>query len=148
MTKLTDVCLRSSVNGHRDLTILLLFLDSGLRVSELVGIQMDDVNLREGHIIIRQGRGQKERVIPIGSIVQKLLRKYINLYRPRPLTDNITSLFLTDSGLPPTRNGIQQMMGRLASRAGITGVRCSPHTFRHTFSKRYLTNGGDHPQSE
>ena len=143
MAKLTDVCLRSTVNGHRNLTILLLFLDSGLRVSELVGIELDDVNLPEGHIIIRQGKGQKERVIPVGSIVQKSLWKYINLYRPKPLTHNLARLFLSNNGLPLTRNGIQQMMRRLASRAGITGVRCSPHTFRHTFSKRYLTNGGD-----
>ena len=105
VAKLTDVCLRSSVNGHRDLTILLLFLDSGLRVSELIGIQLDDVNLPEGYIIVRQGKGSKERVIPIGSIVQKSLWKYINLYRTRPLTDNVTSLFLTSSGLPLTRNG-------------------------------------------
>ena len=105
VAKLTDVCLRSSVNGHRNLTILLLFLDSGLRVSELIGIQLDDVNLPEGYIIVRQGKGSKERVIPIGSIVQKSLWKYINLYRTRPLTDNVTSLFLTSSGLPLTRNG-------------------------------------------
>jgi len=140
---LTDVCLRSSVNGHRDFTILLLFLDSGVRVSELVAIELEDVNLPEGHIIVKHGKGQKQRILPVGSIVQKLLWKYINQYRPQPLTDNITSLFLTNNGLPLTRNGIQQMMRRLASRAGITGVRCSPHTFRHTFSKRYLTNGGD-----
>jgi len=143
VAKLTDVCLRSAVNGHRDLTILLLFLDSGLRVSELVAIELDNVNLHEGHIIIHQAKGQKERIIPVGSIVQKSLWKYINQYRPRPLTDNITRLFLSNSGLPLTRNGIQQMMRRLARRAGITGVRCSPHTLRHTFSKRYLTNGGD-----
>jgi len=143
MAKLTDVCLNSTVNGHRNLTILLLFLDSGLRVSELVGIELHDVNLPESHIIIRQGKGGKERVIPVGSIVQKSLWKYINVYRPRPLTDSITSLFLSDNGLPLTKSGIQQMMRRLASRAGITGVRCSPHTFRHTFSKRYLINGGD-----
>jgi integrase/recombinase XerD len=143
VARLTEVCLRSSVDGHRNLTILLLFLDSGLRVSELVAIEIDDVNLPEGYIIIRQGKGSKERVIPIGSIVQKSLWKYINLYRPKALTDNVTGLFLTGSGLPLTRNGVQQMMRRLARRAGITGVRCSPHTFRHTFSKRYLTNGGD-----
>ena len=143
VANLTDVCMRSSANGHRDFTILLLFLDSGLRVSELVAIEMDDVNLPEGHIIVKHGKGQKQRILPVGSIVQKLLWKYINQYRPQPLTDNITSLFLTNNGLPLTRNGIQQMMRRLASRAGITGVRCSPHTFRHTFSRRYLTNGGD-----
>jgi len=143
LAKLTDACLRSNGNGHRNLAILLLFLDSGLRVSELVGIELDDVSLPEGHIIIRQGKGKKERIVPVGSIVQKSLWKYINLYRPKPLTDSITRLFLSDNGLPLTRSGIQQMMRRLASRAGVTGVRCSPHTFRHTFAKRYLINGGD-----
>ena len=143
MARLTDVCLRSKGNSHRNLTILLLLLDSGLRVSELVGIELDDINLHEGYITIRKAKGGKERVIPIGSIVQKHLWRYINLHRPKPLTDNVTSLFLGDSGLPLTTNGVQQMIRRLASRAGITGVRCSPHTFRHTFSKRYLINGGD-----
>jgi len=143
MARLTNICLMSRGNSHRNLTILLLFLDSGLRVSELVGIELDDINLHEGYITIRQAKGRKERVIPIGSIVQKSLWKYINVRRPKPLTDNVTSLFLGNSGLPLTANGVQQMLRRLASRAGITGVRVSPHTFRHTFSKRYLINGGD-----
>ena len=143
LAKLTDACLRSNINGHRDLTILLLFLDSGLRVSELVGIELVDVSLSEGHIVIRQGKGKQERIVPVGSIVQKSLWKYINLHRSKPLTDNIANLFLSDNGLPLTKSGIQQMMRRLAGRAGITEVRCSPHTFRHSFAKRYLINGGD-----
>lgn len=143
ISRLTDICLRSDGNGHRNLTIILLLLDSGLRVSELVGVELDDVNLSEGQIIIRHGKGNRERIVPIGSIVQKSLWKYINTYRSRPLTDNITRLFLNSNGLPLTRNGVQQTMRRLARQAGITGVRCSPHTFRHTFAKSYLINGGD-----
>jgi integrase/recombinase XerD len=143
VAKLADACLGSSGNGHRNLTILLLLLDSGLRVSELVHIGLDDVNLTEGQIIIRQAKGKKERIVPIGSIVQKSLWKYINLHRSKPLTDNVTRLFLSENGLPLTKSGIQQMMRRLARRAGITRVRCSPHTFRHSFAKRYLLNGGD-----
>jgi len=143
IAKLSDVCLQSSLNGHRDLTILLLFLDSGLRVSELISIDLDDVNLSEGYIVIRHGKGQKERIVPIGSIVQKSLWKYINMYRPNPLTDSIIRLFLTSKGLPLARNTVQQMVRRLARRAGITGVRCSPHTFRHSFAKKYIVNGGD-----
>ena len=143
MAKLSDVCLQSSLNGHRDLAILLLFLDSGLRVSELVGIDLEDVNLSEGYITIKHGKGQKERTVPIGSVVQKSLWKYMNMYRPKPLTSSINSLFLTSSGLPLSRNAVQQMVRRLARHAGITGVRCSPHTFRHSFAKKYIVNGGD-----
>jgi len=71
------------------------------------------------------------------------LWKYINLYRPEPLTGKITSLFLNENGLPLTRSGVQQMLRRLGRAVGLTGARCSPHTFRHTFAKNYLLNGGD-----
>ena len=130
-------------SGCRNLTILLLLLDSGIRVSELVGIDLVDIGLAEGTIKIRRAKGNKERLVPIGSLVQRALWKYINHYRPRPLTDKVTGLFLSEEGLPLTRNGIQQMLRRSGKRAGITGVRCSPHTFRHTFAKNYLLNGGD-----
>jgi site-specific recombinase XerD len=108
VAKLTNACLRSNGNGHRNLTILLLFLDSGLRVSELVNIDLDDLNLTEGNIIIRQAKGNRQRIVPIGSIVQKSLWKYINLHRPKPLTDKITKLFLSDSGLPLTKSGVNR----------------------------------------
>ena len=55
----------------------------------------------------------------------------------------VPRLFLSDKGLPLTRNGIQQMIRRMGRKAGITGVRCSPHTLRHSFAKHYLLNGGD-----
>ena len=125
------------------MTILLLLLDSGIRVSELVNINHEDVNLSEGWIKISKGKGGKERIVPVGSVVQKALWKYINHCRPQPLTQKVTRLFLSDDGLPLTRSGIQQMLRRYGKRAGISGVRCSPHTFRHTFAKSYLVNGGD-----
>ena len=55
----------------------------------------------------------------------------------------VTSLFLSDRGLPLTKSGIQQIIRRYGKKAGISGVRCSPHTFRHSFAKNYLLNGGD-----
>lgn len=143
IARLSAVCHSSNGSGYRNLTILLLLLDSGIRVSELVSIELYDINLAEGSIKIRRAKGNKERFIPIGSLVQRTFWKYINHYRPQPLTDKVTRLFLSDSGLPLTISGIQQMLRRCGKRAGITGVRCSPHTFRHTFSKNYLLNGGD-----
>jgi integrase/recombinase XerD len=79
----------------------------------------------------------------VGSVVQKVLWKYMHQSRPQPVSGKITRLFLNCDGLPLTRNGVQQMLRRCGREAGVTGVRCSPHTLRHTFAKTYLINGGD-----
>jgi site-specific recombinase XerD len=143
VSRLIDTCNRSNGQGYRNLAILMLLLDSGIRVSELIGINLDDVNLSEGSILIRRSKGNKERIVPIGSLVQKILWKYINNYRPIPMTDRITGLFLSERGFPLTKSGIQQMLRRYGRQSGISGMRCSPHVFRHTFAKNYLLNGGD-----
>lgn len=143
VAKLLDLCIRSNGHGQRNLSIVLLLLDSGIRVSELINIRLDDVNLAEGHIKIKVAKGSKERIVPIGSLVQKALWKYINCYRQTPMTTKVTGLFLADSGIPLTKNGIQQMLRRYGKQAGIVDTRCSPHTFRHSFAKHYLLNGGD-----
>ena len=134
---------RPNGNNSRNLAILLLMLDSGLRVSEVTGISLDDVDLEAGQIRITMAKGGNERIVPIGSVVRRALWKYINYHRSRPLTDNVTGLFLSERGLPLTRNGVQQMLRRQANREGITGVSVSPHSCRHTFAKNYLLNGGD-----
>jgi len=143
LSKLAEDCRRTNGAGCRDLSIILLMLDSGIRVSEVAGISLKDINLAEGLLKITMAKGGRERMVPIGSLVQKSLWKYINHYRPNPMTQTVTTLFLNDKGLPLTKNGIQQTLRRAGRRAGITGVRCSPHTFRHTFAKQYLLNGGD-----
>ena len=143
INKLATLCHISNGTGYRNLTIILLLLDSGIRVNELVNIDISDLDLTEGYIKIRKAKGNKERLIPVGSIVQKSLWKYINQYRPQPLTRKVTMLFLSEHGLPLTRSGVQQMLRRYGKIAGVTEVRCSPHTFRHTFAKCYLLNGGD-----
>jgi site-specific recombinase XerD len=141
--RLAEACHRANGQGNRDLCLLLLMLDCGVRLSEVVGIEMKDINLSEGCIKITTAKGGKERMVPIGSLVQKSLWRYINADRPKPLTAMVTRVFLSDKGLPLTRNGVQQMMRRKGREAGITGVRCSPHTLRHSFAKHYLLNGGD-----
>ena len=143
ISMLAGLCLVSNGEGQRNLAILLLLLDTGIRVSELVNIDLNDVNIPEGCVKIRVAKGGKERLVPIGSLVQKSLWKYIHQYRPKPLTQQITRLFLSERGLPLAKNGVQQMLRRYGHRAGLTNVRCSPHTFRHTFAQNYLLNGGD-----
>lgn len=143
VSRLIEMCHQSDGCEYRNLAIILLFLDSGLRVSELIGIRIEDLDLTEGCVVIRRAKGSKERVVPVGSLVQKILWKYITFFRPKPLTQKIDNLFLTEHGLSLTKSGVQQMIRRFGRQADISGVRCSPHTFRHTFSKNYLLRGGD-----
>ena len=120
----------------------VLFLRPVFFLDQIIDAVANVVNA-EGWVNIKVGKGGKERVVPVGSVVQKSLWKYINHFRPQPLTQKVTRLFLSEDGLPITRSGIQQMLRRCGKRAGVSGVRCSPHTFRHTFAKSYLVNGGD-----
>ncbi len=143
IARLAAACQRENGTGTRNLAMLLVMLDCGIRVSELVNVDLVDVNLVEGYLRVRSGKGSRERLVPIGSVVQKVLWKYMHQSRPQPVSGKITRLFLSCDGLPLTRNGVQQMLRRCGREAGITGVRCSPHTLRHTFAKTYLINGGD-----
>lgn len=128
--------------GFRDWSMILTLLDTGLRASELVGLTMSDVNLDDGMAKV-YGKGNKERVVPFGAKVQKTLWKYLQRHRPKPANPLCTALFLTAAGQPISGDRLRAIIEKYANRAGIEGVRCSPHTFRHTFAISYLRNGGD-----
>jgi site-specific recombinase XerD len=128
--------------GYRDHTIILTLLDTAMRVSELCHLKPDDVWLEDG-ILKVMGKGNKERLIPIGKHVQRLLWRYINRYRPEPAGPNCNFLFLTRQGTPLTKDRVEKIITYYGKKAGISGVRCSPHTFRHTAAIKFLRNGGD-----
>jgi integrase/recombinase XerD len=128
--------------GFRDWVMILVLIDTGLRASELVGLTMGNVNLNDGLLKVR-GKGNKERVVPIGAKVQRAMWKYINRHRSQPANPLRPALFLTESGRPMTTDRLRAIVEKYTGRAGIEGVRCSPHTFRHTFAISYLRNGGD-----
>jgi len=133
---------RKSPIGFRDHCIILTLLDTGIRLSELISLQVDHLDLDEGHFRVR-GKGNKERVVPMGVSLQKCLWKYLHRYRPEPRNPAVGNLFLTREGHRMAANTVYHLVRRYGRLAGITGVRCSPHTFRHTFAKNYLLNGGD-----
>jgi site-specific recombinase XerD len=128
--------------GIRDSTVIQTLLDTGIRVTELTGLEIENVNLVQRCLKV-QGKGNKERIVPIGVTVQKALAKYINKYRPQPMYPLSNNLFLTRDSMPLAPNRIQSIIETYANKAGIQGVRASPHTFRHTFAICYLRNGGD-----
>jgi len=112
--------------GYRDQTMILMLLDTGIRASELCGLTKKDINLDEGMIKVN-GKGRKERMVPIGARVQRALWKYINRYRPKPANSLSPTLFLTLSAQPVSVNRLEAIVERYAKKAGISDVRCSPH---------------------
>jgi len=121
----------------RNKAIVLLFLDTGLRLSELTNIQLADINF--DHETIRvMGKGAKERVVRFGKAVQKALLKYLLLRK-----DGHPCLWVTEGRRPMAREGIKMVVKRLCHRAGVVGVKPGAHTFRHTAAISYLRNGGD-----
>ncbi len=132
----------ASPSGYRDYTIIITLLDTGIRCSELTGLRLEDVNL-ESRLLKVWGKGSKERQVPIGARVQKALWKYLSRYRPEPATPRHDRVFLTRDGYPLTKDRLEAIVERYGRKAVITGVRVSPHTFRHTMAVTFLRNGGD-----
>jgi integrase/recombinase XerC len=122
--------------GVRDRAILLLLLDTGLRVSEAAALRLGD--LRADGTAKVLGKGAKERIVPVGSTARQAIVRYL---AKRGAGSEIDALFLGRRG-PLDARGIQQVVRRLKTRTGVVG-RLSPHSLRHTFARSYLVNGGD-----
>ena len=131
----------SSTAGLRAYAIILTLLDTGIRLGELTGLKKDDVDLRNKTLKVF-GKGSKERRVPIGKRLLATLWKY-QLRRPQPATGLIDNFFLTQDGWPLTKNRVETIIKDLGKKAGLQGVRCSPHTFRHTFCIQFLRNGAN-----
>jgi len=113
-------------------------LDTGARLGELMGLKLGDVDLEQGYLKVT-GKGSRERYLPIGAKVTKALLKY-RIRRAETTWDNF---FVTKDGRPLTLRRVQAVIKRYGEKAKVSGVRCSPHTFRHTSCVMYLRNGGD-----
>lgn len=130
------------VNGYRDRTMLELLYATGMRVSELINIEVEDVNLMMGFVKVF-GKGNKERIVPLGETVIDYLTYYIQNIRPQLLKKTVThTLFLNMHGKALTRQGVWKILKQMGVKAGIT-KRLTPHTLRHSFATHLLENGAD-----
>jgi len=128
--------------GLRNAALLELIYGSGLRVSELLDIEMEDIHLNQGYIIVR-GKGSKERMVPISDMSTIALRNYIIKGREQLLSEQKTSsLFVNQTGSRLSRQGFFKLLKKLAHDAGVQ-TECSPHTLRHSFATHLLENGMD-----
>lgn len=132
----------STPEGLRDHCLFLMYLDTLARLSELTNLRMEDLDLK-GRIARIMGKGNKERFLAFGIQVQKHLWKYMRQGRPLPALPRHDFVFLTKDGYPLTKNRVECLMRRYGYKANITGVRCSPHTLRHTGCLLWLRSGGD-----
>lgn len=133
-------CNLRTARGLRNLCIVSTLLDTGLRCFELANLRLEDVHLEQGYFLVN-GKGNKERVVPIGAKVQRLLLRYITQARPEPRDPSVTHLFLTETGEPMSVNSVQCLLKRLAGRANVPKLRA--HLRRHTYATTFLRNGGD-----
>lgn len=121
--------------------ILIILLDTGVRIGELVSIRLPDVNMLSGYIMV-VGKGKKERVVPFHKITRKELKSYIMKYRPNLCNQDSPHLFPKMDGDHITISSVQQYIRRLVAKAGLQGIKCHPHIFRHTFATMFLARGG------
>ena len=126
----------------RDRAMLELLYATGVRVSELINLKLSQVNLNQGVLRII-GKGDRERLIPLGDEAQDWVKKFIDGPRVKILLKRQTEyLFPTGRGDRMTRQAFWHIIKRYAKKAGI-GKKLSPHTVRHAFATHLLNNGAD-----
>ena len=128
--------------GFRDKTMLELLYATGLRVSELVNIKLENINLELGLVRVL-GKGMKERIVPVGDYALMYLKEYLEKIRPKlvkPVSKNY--VFLNRQGKPLTRQRFWQIIKTYAKQVGLED-KASPHIIRHSFATHLLQGGAD-----
>jgi integrase/recombinase XerD len=140
--RLLEAAAGTTPRAFRDRALAELLYGAGLRVSEAVGLDKQSVDL-ENRLVRCVGKGNKERVVPVGREAGEALRRY--LARGRPYLDkrHRPELFLNAHGGPLTRAGVFLILRRLAERAGLEPERIHPHLLRHSFATHLLEGGAD-----
>jgi integrase/recombinase XerD len=128
--------------GLRDAAMLEFLYATGMRVSELVGLDVDDIDLRSALVRCR-GKGSKERLIPLGSMAVKTVEDYLRRGRPELVRNTSTAaVFVNHHGRRLTRQGFWKIVKKYAAKANVDKS-ITPHTLRHSFATHLLENGAD-----
>jgi len=127
--------------AKRDVAIIMILLDTGVRVGELIRMQISDVNVENAELHVmpyRSGLKSRPRTIPLGIQTRKAIWRYIN---SRELKHPDSWLIVSKDERQLSPNAVQHVLRDIGGRAGVENVH--PHRFRHTFAIEYLRNGGD-----
>ena len=127
--------------GAKYYCVLLFLLDTGVRISELVNIKMTDIDLVNCLVTV-VGKGRKERRVPFHRVTRRELQHYVRVFQPKLCSHYSCYLFPRSDGYHISVNSVQQFIRRIAAKAGLRGIKCSPHIFRHTFATTFIAKGG------
>jgi len=128
--------------GSRDAAMIELLYAAGLRVSELINLKLQAVNMEAGFVRVF-GKGSKERVVPIGLFAKEKIDDYLKTARPLILKNIVSRyLFVARAGKPMTRQGFWKLIKRYALKAGFN-KKITPHSLRHSFASHLLEGGAD-----
>ena len=141
VNRLLDQPKGSAPKDLRDRAMLELLYATGIRVSELINLNVSDINLQVGYIVCRDAK--KERVVPFGAPAKRALADYLRNARDLMLEDQTSDVLFTNcSGQPMSRQGFWKLVKYYARKAGITAD-ITPHTLRHSFAAHLVENGAD-----
>jgi len=124
----------------RNRAMLLTFLDTGVRLGELIGLDLGDLDLRTARVRVRNGKGDRERYVFVGRVLLRSLRSWLDT---RGTGQESWPLFVTRGGGRLDPRNVQRILERISSKAGLNGKLVHPHLLRHTFATRFILNGGD-----
>lgn len=131
-----------TASAIRNSAMLELLYATGIRVSELIGLKMNNINWQVGFLIV-MGKGSKERVVPIGRTAYDCTKLYVEQARPKLMQNSATDvLFLNRFGEKFTRQGFWKIVAGYAKKSGLQ-KKVHPHTFRHSFASHLLEGGAD-----
>ena len=126
--------------GLRDDALFELIYSCGLRISEACSLKVENIHFAEGFILVH-GKGDKERIVPFGSVAAEKLKKYIQEVRPGLVKGrNISEVFVNYKGEPISRKGVWK---RFQQMEALSGVKAKVHTLRHSFATHLLAGGAD-----
>jgi tyrosine recombinase XerC len=141
MRKLLEAPQTDDALGLRDRAILEVFYATGIRLSELVGIRLEDLSLEERMIRVK-GKGKKERLVPFGRKAEASLRAYLGVRHEFPLRLGETSIFLNYRGTRLSNRSVQRLTAKYLRQAALSR-NISPHSLRHSFATHLLARGAD-----
>ena len=140
--KLLDAPDENTFIGIRDKTMIETLYSCGLRISELVDLEIIHINLRQGVIRVL-GKGQKERLVPMGQKLINLIGIYFSKLKENEIKNSSNFLFLSQRGKKITRQAFWHRIKIYATKAGLENNKISPHILRHAFATHLLNNGAD-----
>lgn len=143
ISKLLNCFDKNDFFGMRNYCIMATFFSTGMRKMELLNLRTADLNITNDLLRIEYGKGNKERYVPIGKTLRRIFIQYLKMREDYLGDDSCPWLFPSRRKRKMTNSGVDILFQKLKKELKLTGEKVSSHTWRHTFAKNYLLNGGD-----